>query len=230
MKQENKRFFKRIIGVFALILIYLFHIWQQARKLGKICKEKNVVRVAAVGDSITAEHTPRAGYPRYLSKLLGGNYTVKNFGQSGHAVQHLSDMPYNRTTKYKRSLAFRPHIVLLMLGTNDTKARNWKNQQLFKEDYISLTETYLSLDSVSRVILASPPMAYSKPPFKSRINPRVIYAVRDTIKEVAEEYQLEFIDMVSQTKNHPEWLFDGVHPTVEGAKQIAYIFYDVLEE
>lgn len=50
------------------------------------------------------------------------------------------------------------------------------------------------------------------------------------VEEVAEEYGLEFLDMTEQTAAHPDWFFDDVHPTAEGAEQLAQIFYEQIEE
>lgn len=186
------------------------------------------LRIAAVGDSITAEYTENAGYPEILDDMLGKDYIVRNFGKSNYAAQVSSDFPYMRTNEYKESLAFNPNLVLLMLGTNDSKNRNWEGPEQFKEEYTALLESYLELESVSRVILASPPTVFVESAFRGAINQNNINPIRDIVAEVAGEYDLEFIDMMKQTANHPEWFFDGIHPTPAGAEQLAQIFYNQI--
>lgn len=187
------------------------------------------IRVAAVGDSITAEYFKEAGYPKYLAELLGDAYSVWNFGESNYAAQTMSDNPYKSTTSFEKSIEFSPEIVILMLGTNDTKALNWVNAEQFKEEYTELVENYLEIESVERLILAAPPTVFSERVILNAINPEYIDPIRSVVEEVAEEYALEYVDMTAKTTDYPEWFVDGIHPTTEGAAEIAQIFYEQIE-
>ena len=84
-------------------------------------------RIACVGDSITYGATIRDkshdSYPAQLGTMLGRKYSVKNFGASGYTLQESCDRPYTSHKRYKKSLDFKPDVVLIMLGTNDTKER-----------------------------------------------------------------------------------------------------------
>lgn len=191
--------------------------------------KEETIKIAAVGDSITFEYTPDTGYPKKLNDLLGEDYIVENFGVSNYAAQSSSDFPYETTEAYQESLAFEPNIVLIMLGTNDTKSTNWQGTEEFKEEYTDLINGYLALESVSRVILASPPTVFLETVFEGSIDSEKIIPIRNTIQVVASEYELEFVDMTKQTKNHPEWFFDGLHPNAEGAEEIAQIFYQQIK-
>lgn len=186
------------------------------------------IKIAAVGDSITDEYIPGANYPRILDDLLGEGYAVMNYGKSNYAAQASSDFPYTSTDAYEESLALKPDIVIIMLGTNDTKANNWNGKEIFKKEYTTLVESYKSLDSVSRVILASPPTVLTENVMRGSIDPQRVEPIREVIQEVAEEFELEFVDLSAKTANHPEWFFDGVHPTPEGAEEIAQIFYEQI--
>ena len=42
---------------------------------------------------------------------------------------------YKRQDTYKASLEYQPDIVLIKLGTNDTKPQNWKYKNEFKDRY-----------------------------------------------------------------------------------------------
>lgn len=191
---------------------------------------ENNLRVAAVGDSITAEFTDNAGYPMYLDEMLSEEYVVVNFGQSNHAAQSSSDYPYETSDAYSESIEFEPHLVLIMLGTNDTKGRNWSGIERFKNEYKNLVENYIELESVARVVLISPPSVFTDSTFGLSINQRYIEPIRDAVEEVAEEYELEFIDMVTETAEHSEWFYDGIHPTPEGAEELAKIIYEQMEQ
>lgn len=186
--------------------------------------------IAAVGDSITAEYMTGADYPQILEEKLGEVYSVVNFGESNYAAQSSSDYPYATTASFEESLELEPDIVILMLGTNDTKAHNWTGAETFKEEYTDLLKNYIELNSVSRIILASPPTVFLGDVLEGSIEPDHIEPIRDVVKEVAEEYDLGFVDMTAKTKDHSEWFFDGVHPTPESAEAIAQIFYEQLTE
>ena len=52
----------------------------------------------------------------------------------GRSIQKKNDESYWSDPTYKEAIAFKPDIVILMLGTNDAKFKNW-NQPDFEQDY-----------------------------------------------------------------------------------------------
>ena len=88
-------------------------------------------RVACVGDSITygagVAGRESNSYPAVLGKLLGDKYEVKNFGVSGATLLKKGDNPYWRQGAFKKATDFKPNIVVIKLGTNDTKPQNRTN-------------------------------------------------------------------------------------------------------
>ena len=110
------------------------------------------IRVACIGNSITygafIPNREMNCYPAQLQAYLGDGYEVKNFGASGRTILSKGDYPYSETDTYKASLEYQPDIVLIKLGTNDTKPQNWKYKNEFKDNYQTLiTSTYYSPDS-----------------------------------------------------------------------------------
>ena len=95
-------------------------------------------KVACIGDSITSGFTllnpRRDSYPSLLQKMLGDGYEVRNFGVLDAAARFDADTPYVRNKAYTKSLDWNPDIVLIMLGSNDTKRRNW-DLEIFRRDY-----------------------------------------------------------------------------------------------
>lgn len=192
--------------------------------------EEDDVRIAAVGDSITYYSFSGNNYPEQLDEMLGEGYAVQNFGKSNYAAQSSSDFPYSTTEAYQESLDYEPEIVLFMLGTNDTKANNWAGAEQFKEEYTKLLESYLELESVSRVILAAPPTVFLENTPRGSIDPGIIEPIHDVVEEVATEYDLEFVDITKATAGHPKWFFDGIHPNETGAEQLATVFYEQIKQ
>lgn len=86
------------------------------------------IRISCVGDSITAGvcSSTTHGYPAVLQTLLGSNYLVTNYGNSGKTMlkQGLcgppagGDCAYWDTPTYPQALESTPDIVTIMLGTN----------------------------------------------------------------------------------------------------------------
>ena len=151
------------------------------------------IRVACIGNSITygafIPNREMNCYPAQLQAYLGDGYEVKNFGASGRTILSKGDYPYSETDTYKASLEYQPDIVLIKLGTNDTKPQNWKYKNEFKDNYQTLIDTYRNLKSHPRIILLTPIRCFL--PEGSEINAQLIEnEVRPTVEELAWKNQL----------------------------------------
>ena len=195
-------------------------------------------QIACVGDSITYGATIRDkshdSYPAQLGTMLGRKYSVKNFGASGYTLQESCDRPYTSHKRYRKSLDFKPDVVLIMLGTNDTKPYNWISTEAFQDNYRQLILSYQELPSRPDVILMTPASV-----FPENFNPAKPYKIRagvageaaKAVRELAKELGLPFIDIHEVTASHPEFfLQDGVHPNELGAKAIARTVYEALKD
>lgn len=116
---------KQLIILFISILsFYTIRISAADRKL----------KVACVGNSITfgagIANRDLNSYPAQLQYFLGDEYEIKNFGVSRTTALSKGDHPYIKTSAFKESQAYLPDIVLIKLGTNDTKPQNWKYKHL----------------------------------------------------------------------------------------------------
>lgn len=156
------------------------------------------IRVACIGNSITygafIPNREMNCYPAQLQAYLGDGYEVKNFGASGRTILSKGDYPYSETDTYKASLEYQPDIVLIKLGTNDTKPQNWKYKNEFKDNYQTLIDTYRNLKSHPRIILLTPIRCFL--PEGSEINAQLIEnEVRPTVEELAWKNQLEIINL-----------------------------------
>jgi len=194
------------------------------------------MRIACVGDSVTwgafLLHRKRDCYPAVLQRLVGETVTVGNFGMIGHTLQSSGDFPYEISRPYRNSGEFAPDLVLIMLGTNDSKPKNWKGAEPFIEHYRNLIEHYRSLPSAPKVYLMTLPAVYGR----GRSN-RVRYGMSadavlqmcDAIRSLASDEGLGLIDAHKATSNRPDvFRFDGVHPGAAGAELIAQAAYEAL--
>ena len=180
-------------------------------------------KLACVGDSITWGFTivnrGKYSYPAVLQQLLGEGFEVRNFGHNDAAARFDADTPYVCKKAYRDSLAWEPDIVLLMLGTNDTKPWNW-NPGTFREDYLRLVESYLALPSHPRVVLVAPIRIFKLIPV-TILNPDVLEeGVRPAIRDIAAQKGLQLIDLYDLFDS-PRFCRDGVHPQRDGARMLA---------
>lgn len=197
--------------------------------------DNNKIRVACVGDSITygclVPLRGRNHYPRVLQKMLGEGYQVENFGLSNRTLQMTGDEPYQLEKEFPRSLMFRPNIVILKLGTNDTKPQNWRSADVFESEYRLLLAHYQALASTPKIYLCTPAAAYTGPGAKNgvysyKIREKELEEARAVVRRLAVEMGLGLIDTAVLTAGHPEWFaFDGIHPNAKGTRAIAEAVY-----
>lgn len=180
------------------------------------------IRVACVGDSITAgagvENPKENAYPVVLQKLLGDGYEVKNFGVSGRTLLNTGDYPYTKEKAYQNALAFKPQIVIIKLGTNDTKPQNWKHEADFEKDYTALIESFQKLESTPRVFLCTPVPAYKG---NFGITEPVVVKVKPRVEALGKKLELPVIDLYTALSDKKEMFPDQIHPNAAGAKLMA---------
>lgn len=196
------------------------------------------IRVACVGDSITygakIQDKFLHSYPAQLQQLLGGHYLVKNFGASGYALQKNANFPYWDHPNFQESCDFQPDIVLIMLGTNDTKPYNWTGVEPFLSDLEDMVTHYQTLDSHPEIYLMTPATV-----FTSQLKLNTPYKMQEDIADIisqeilsfGEEHQIPVIDIHETTRTHPEYfLLDGIHPDRAGAEAIARNAFSVIQK
>jgi lysophospholipase L1-like esterase len=206
-------------------------------------------RVACIGNSITDGHgielaTQRA-YPALLQQRLGSEYWVKNFGVSARTMLNKGDHPYMNELAWRDALAFDPDIVIIKLGTNDSKPLNWQYGAEFKQDLVQMITTLCpelvdlpknkkkrtkALAEVTKKIFLCTPI----PAFKAtwNISDEVIKnQIIPIQQEVANEYGLKVIDLHTLFANDGDkMLSDGIHPNERGARRMAELISEELKK
>lgn len=181
-------------------------------------------KVACIGDSITEgwglADQSKTAYPAMLDYFLGKNYEVLNCGRSGATLQKDGDLPYWKCKEFYDVFAFEPDIIVIMLGTNDTKPKNW-NTDRFARDYQSMIDTFRTITPVPEIYVCLP-----VPVFETTwgINDSVLtQAIIPELKETARRNHLPVIDLyhalLDQRGNFP----DNVHPNEIAAEKMASV-------
>jgi lysophospholipase L1-like esterase len=182
-----------------------------------------VIRVAAVGDSIThgrgIEDRERHSYPAQLGRLLGPRYDVRNFGVSARTMLRRGDHPYWREAAFEAAKAFAPDIVVIKLGTNDTKPQNWRYRDEFAADSAAMVDAFAALPSRPKIWICAPAPAFST---RGGIRDAVIRdEVVPMIQRVAADRRVAVIDLYAALRGRATLFPDGIHPNAEGARLIA---------
>ena len=191
---------------------------------------KDAVRVACIGNSITfgagIRNRSRDSYPSVLARMLGDSYWVKNFGVSARTMLNKGDHPYMNEPAYKNALAFNPNIVVIKLGTNDSKSFNWKYKADFMKDAQTMIDAFKGLPSQPKIYLCYPSKAYLT---GDGINDDIISKeVIPMIKKLAKKNDLSVIDLHTAMDGMPELFPDRIHPNEKGAQVMAKAVYQSI--
>jgi lysophospholipase L1-like esterase len=168
-------------------------------------------KIACIGDSITEgaglSNPATEGYPAKLGRLLGTKYWKETSFVSSHDWQ--------------------PDLVIIQLGTNDSKPQNWRYSTNFVADYEELVASYAGLTNHPRVIVCTPCVVYGNGAFG--INPGIIATnIAPGLRDLASRLELDLIDLHLKLAGHPEWFPDTVHPNSKGTTAMAAVMFTGL--
>lgn len=190
-------------------------------------------KVLCVGDSITygqgvLKNRETESYPALLAAYLGADYQVLNYGLCNRTLLAEGEMPYVAEDFAEESLEEDADIVIIMLGTNDSKKKNW-NAEKYEEEYIQFVKNYQNMESAPEVYIMMPPAVFAEVEDEGDCDDAVIREqVVPIVKHVAEETGAGLVDLYSLTENHPEWFADGLHLNADGNRAIAEAIYEQL--
>jgi acyl-CoA thioesterase I len=203
---------------------------------------KNIFRVACLGDSITfgagVSDQAHHSYPALLGQWLGPKWDVRNFGVRGATLLKKGNKPYKEQPEFAAALQFKPDVVIIKLGTNDSKhpgagaqgvANNWRYKADFAQDYTALLTEFRKANPNIKVFLCLPVPAYA--PEKFGVDGTAIREeIVPLIRRVAASAGAEVIDLHSALSGKPELFPDTVHPNDAGTRLIAVEVYRVLSD
>jgi len=206
----------------------------------------DAIRVACIGNSIThgsgIDMQEQKGYPAQLQRLLGNGYRVKNYGVGARCMMNTSDHPYMQELAWRDAKAFRPDIVVIKLGTNDSKDYQWNAAQ-YEKDYQAMIDTLCPLQPVlnkkgrptKKMQRPQKPAIYLCTPIRAFrdkwgiTDSVIVNGVIPVIQRVAERNGLTVIDLHSVVTDQKDMTGDMIHPNANGAGKIAKAVADVIK-
>jgi lysophospholipase L1-like esterase len=194
-----------------------------------VSKFQRPVKVACVGDSITEGVGAKRGqsWPDQLGAMLGDQWEVKNFGLSATTLMNSGNKPYQKCGKFTAAMESAPDVVVIMLGTNDTKPNNWKHfEKDYENDYRDLVGDFAQLGSKPRIFVCYPP--YIAKDGNWGINEPNTRDQIPVVTKVAKDLKLGIIDVHAALDGKDALIPDKVHPNTEGATLIAKAVYEGL--
>jgi acyl-CoA thioesterase I len=184
------------------------------------------VRVACVGNSITWGGLGDKSYPEQMGVILGPGYDVRNFGSSGRTMLRKGDFPYWQESIFYDAMDFDPHIVVIELGTNDSKPQNWIYGSEYARDYRDLIAAFRQQGRHPEIYLCYPPPAFSNAwGITDTIIHHQIIPKIDSTKKLAGTL---FIDFYSYFTGKGAYFPDGIHPNAAGYTLMAQLVADSI--
>ena len=217
------------------ISIILLFLSQGLRAQTAIIHESeypDTIRVACIGNSVTYGYgitdREKDSYPARLQEILGEKYKVRNFGFNGATLLLKGHKPYREKPPFAEAIDFKPHIVVIHLGLNDTDPRNWAhNKDDFISDYQEMIHVFENIETepAPRVWICrmTPIFSWHKR-FKTGTRDD-FWEIQKAIEETAREEALTLIDLHTPLYSRSDLFPDAVHPSEEGAAIIAKTVY-----
>ena len=209
---------------------------------------QDAIRVACIGNSIThgsgIDMQEQRAYPAQLQQLLGSDYNVRNFGVGGRTMLQKGDHPYMQETAWADAQSFRPDIVVIKLGTNDSKDYNWNaHKQDFEGDMQTMIDALRpmvpKLDKRGRptkkMVRADKPQIFlctPVKPFRDKwgiTDSVVVSEVIPAIRRVAQRNGLPVIDLYPVITDQVDMTSDMIHPNDQGAAKMAKAVYEAIK-
>jgi lysophospholipase L1-like esterase len=172
--------------------------------------------IGCVGDSNTAgsgaSDKGRYTWPVQLAGILGNDWQVRNFGESGATLMKSADKPWTGTAHYQRHKDYNANISIIALGTNDSKTKNWNTASPanFRNDYISLITEFQAYPSKPEVVMLMPIKAFPTSSYDIN-NANIINEILPIIRDISRTYGVAVIDGYTTTEGLESLMPDKIH-------------------
>ena len=191
--------------------------------------QAEITKIAFIGNSITIgsglSNPVEQCYPSQFAVFLGDSFEIGNFAVSGRTMLRNGDFPIWNEPQFPQALAFKPDILFIMLGTNDSKPQNWDDfGDEFDDDYIAMIDTFRLADNLKEIWAILPPPAFA---VQWGISDEVIKNEQiPIIEQLIVDHGLKRVDFYTPLVGRGDLFPDDIHPNAAGAEVLARILYE----
>jgi len=193
------------------------------------------VRIGFIGNSITFGATltnPNTEcYPAQLGQMLQEKYgdtcILENFAISSRTMLKHGDFPIWNDVEFRNAWKFAPEILLICLGTNDTKPQNWDLYgHEFYDDYRSMIDTFRIRNPYVQFLVCYPPPAFD---VVWGINDFIIrHGVIPAIDSILDYSGATLVDFYTPLIDSVSLFPDFIHPNFRGSGAMARILCNTM--
>jgi len=224
------------------------------------------IRIACIGDSVTKGiglgKPATESYPAQLVEYLHAKghpaVDARNFGEGGAGILKRGYNPFWDTDQFGDALAFDPDVLVIHLGTNDSRQEFWGNdasallraqedifssfakeealkaivhgEAEFEQDLEELVEIFSRMPAQPQIFLCTPPPLFDS---SGWLSPDIIRTeIAPRIRRIGARKGLKVIELFdSALAQHHDFFPDGLHPNAAGAAEIAALIgFALMEE
>ncbi|MDR0799398.1 MAG: GDSL-type esterase/lipase family protein [Dysgonamonadaceae bacterium] len=185
-------------------------------------------KIACIGDSNTAgagvSNPAQKAWPAQMRAYMGEDDTTLNLGVSGATLMNFPE-PWgawtNNPAKVEALINAQPAVVLVALGTNDSKDGYW-GQRDFKAEYIAFINRFQNeISPKPEFYMIIPIKAFDNNSYGIN-NTNIVNGVIPAIKAISKEKMVPVIDWYSITASATYAdIPDGVHANDETSRKMA---------
>ena len=198
---------------------------------------KDIIRVACIGDSITFGYglpdREVQSYPSCLQGLLGKGFEVINYGANGASVLVVTGHPYGKTFEFQEMSESYADIYIIELGANDLLPGYIdRYEEAFIKDYGDLISLLKKEVGNPMIFITSLTPQRRKTLPEQDFLTEWFDRLQGIIARIARDNSVGLIDIYSPLASAMEesenLIPDGVHPGPEGAEIIAHTIFRAL--
>jgi lysophospholipase L1-like esterase len=183
-----------------------------------LAAQDRTIRVACIGNSITIGSGGATAYPQQLGQRLGSHYNVRNFGVSGTTMLRHGDFPYWNEAAFLQAQDFDPHIIIISLGTNDSKPQNRIYLNEYFSDYMDFIKTFRQNGRDPQIYVCNPPPVFVVHDINATVIRDQICPLVDSVRAAANAFG---INWQKALLSHGDLFPDGIHPDAVGYAMMA---------
>lgn len=196
-------------------------------------KQHNMLLISdSIGYGLLSMTSVKKIYRGLLQSYFGSKLVVNGLTVNGATISRNNQRSISHHPNWTEAIEHHYEIIMVQLGTNDSKLDVWVDDDTFKNELTELLVKIQKYNPDARIIFIGPPpivKVRNKKEYAYTMDASNLESIVKDISKFTQNNNLEFIDLSSLAKDYQSSLFiDGVHPTKKGHKVIADTLIDYI--